>query len=132
VSVAVVWVSRGGGPVTVRVFLRSQGALVAVVWRFRRPARPGTAVGEISRGFSDVSLGLPEAVDGSGFLVDGYVVPCDEPLPTPYEVVVAVLQGGQVIHQTVPPDQGTGTLDCDEVRFRYPFRLRVTPRGPTR
>lgn len=126
-SIATVWVSRGGGPISLRVTLRSLGTIVAVVWRFRQPARREAAVGEVSRGFSDVSLGLPEAVDGWGFLVDGYVVPPGEPLPTPYQVVVALLQGRQVIHRVVPPDQGSGTLSSDEVRFRYPFRLRVHP-----
>jgi hypothetical protein len=123
-------VSRGGGPVSVRVTMHQPGGVLGVVWRFRRPSQRVGAAGEISRGMPEVPLGPPDAIDGWGFLVDGYVVPPSESSGSPYQVVVTVLQGGQVVHQAVPADQGSGTFADAEVRFRYPFRIRVVPRAP--
>lgn len=122
-------VSRGGGPVGVRVSMRQPGGVLAVVWRFRRPSRREGAVGEISRGMPEVPLGPPDAIDGWGFLVDGYAIPPAGRSGTPYRVVVTVLQGGRVVHQAVPADRGSGTFADAEVRFRYPFRIRVVPRA---
>lgn len=131
-SPADVWISRGGGPVSLRLHLRSPGAVVAVVWRFRRPAERDGGVGELHRDSPELLLGPPETVAGWGFLVDGYVVPPHAHPPVPYQVVVTVLQGGRVIHQAVPTDHGSGVLGAVEARFRYPFRLRVAPRAGAR
>lgn len=119
-------VAVGGGPVALRVaeYGRAHG-VVSVVWRFSGLADPEGVVGEISRGLPQVPLGGPGAVDGKGFLVDGYVIPVTGRRASPYQVVVTVLQGGLEVHQAVPPDRGTGTIGSDEIRFRYPFVVKV-------
>ena len=124
-SVTELTVSRDGGPVSVRVteHRRAHG-VVSVVWRFQDLTRSEGVVGEMSRELPQVPLGAPNAVDGKGFLVDGFVVPTTES-PSPYQVVVTVLQGGRELHKAVPLDRGTGTFGPEEGRFRYPFVVRV-------
>jgi hypothetical protein len=125
VSVAEVVVSPSAGPVSVRVVERRRPrAVVTLVWRFDAARREGV-VGEISREVPEVPLGGPAAVDGAGFVVDGFVVPVADGSAAPYQVVVTVLQGGREVHQAVPADHGTGTIGPEEVRFRYPFVVRV-------
>lgn len=125
-SIAEVTVSPTGGPVSVRVVerRRPQGT-VTVVWRFEGLSRCEGIVGEISREIPEVPLGAPGTVNGKGFLVDGFVVPLVNRPPAPYQVVVTVMQGGREVHQVVPPEHGTGTIGPDEIRFRYPFVVRV-------
>jgi hypothetical protein len=131
-AVAEVTVSPDGGPVSLRVADQHRThALVSVVWRFAAHEVPEGVVGEISRELPQVPLGSPGSVDGKGFLVDGFVVPAPNQAPAPYQVVVTVLQGGREVHQTVPLDRGSGTLGPHEIRFRYPFVLRVRPSGCT-
>jgi hypothetical protein len=125
-SITEVTVSPTGGPVSVRVVERRRPrAVVTVVWRFDGSSEREGIVGEISREIPEVPLGAPGAVDGKGFLVDGYVVPLLDRSPAPYQVVVTVLQGGREVHQAVPTECGTGTIGPDEIRFRYPFVVRV-------
>lgn len=125
-AITEVSVTSDGGPVALRVaeYGRTLG-VVSVVWRFATVADPEGVVGEISRGLPQVPLGGPGAVDGKGFLVDGYVVPATGRRASPYQVVVTVLQGGREVHQAVPLDCGTGTIGADEIHFRYPFVVKV-------
>ncbi|HEU4558974.1 MAG TPA: hypothetical protein VFS20_14035 [Longimicrobium sp.] len=121
-----VTVSPTAGPVSVRVVERRRlPGVVTVVWRFAGVAEREGIVGEISREITEVPLGAPSTVNGKGFLVDGFVVPLVDRPPAPYQVVVTVLQGGREVHQAVPPEHGSGTIGPEEIRFRYPFVVRV-------
>jgi len=125
-AITEVSVPSDGGPVALCVAEHGRAhGVVSVVWRFAGVADPEGVVGEFRRGLPQVPLGGPGAVDGKGFLVDGYVVPATGPRASPYQVVVTVLQDGRVVHQAVPLDSGTGTIGPDEIRFRYPFVVKA-------
>lgn len=125
-NITEVTVSPTAGPVSVRVMERRRPpGVVTVVWRFAGVAEREGIVGEISREIPEVPLGAPCTVDGKGFLIDGFVVPLVDRPPAPYQVVVTVLQGDREVHQAVPVENGTGTIGPDEIRFRYPFLVRV-------
>lgn len=133
-SVTELTISPAAGPVTLHVTeRRTRHPLVTVVWRFGADARREGQVGEISREIAELPLGAPGTLDGKGFLVDGFVVPHSDGPAEPYQVVVTLLQGGREIHQAVPSEGGSGTLGPQEIRFRYPFVLRVRrPRRSSR
>jgi hypothetical protein len=125
-SVTDVVVSREGGSVSVRVTERRHPrGIIAVVWRFGETLEREGMAGEISREIPDVPLGAPRAVNGKGFLLDGFVIPVQSRSSAPYQVVVTVLQGGRDLHAVVPQDHGTGTIGQEEIRFRYSFRICV-------
>jgi hypothetical protein len=123
-SITEVAVAADGGPVCLRVAEHGRGhGVVSVVWRFAGVALREGMVGEISRDLRRCHSAPRSAVDGKGFLVDGFVVPVADQPPAPYQVLVTLLQDGREVHKAVPVDCGTGTISPDEVRFRYPFVL---------
>lgn len=125
-SIPEITVSAGGGPVSLQVReQRRPQRVVAVVWRFDAAARREGAAGEVTREIPDVPLGAPCTIDGKTFVVEGFVVPCAEDPPEPYQVVVSLRQDGRELHSTVPFDHGSGSIGAQEVRFRYPFRIRA-------
>jgi len=125
-SITEVVVAPTLGPVTLRVAEQKHPqSVVAAVWRFNGPTRREGLAGEVTRERPEIPLGAPTSIAGKGFVVDGFVIPFMDDPPSPYQVVVTVLQGGTPLHQAVPADHGAGSIGDEEVRFRYPFTVRV-------
>jgi hypothetical protein len=119
-------IPAGGGPVSLRVAdTRHPQAIEARVHRFANMTTHEAVVGSITEGVDLVPLGAPSVIDGKIFVVDGFVVPFGDDPPTPYQVVVTVLQGGQEVDQAVPEDNGSGKIGRDGVRFRFPFAVEA-------
>lgn len=125
-SISEITVSAAGGPVSlcVREQQRPQ-SVVALVWRFDATSRREGPAGEVTCETLEVPLGAPATIDGKSFLVDGFVVPFADHPPVTYQVVVSLRQDGRDLHSAVPSDHGSGSIGSQEVRFRYPFRVRT-------
>jgi hypothetical protein len=125
-TVRPIQVSSAGGAVSVRVAdMRHPQAIEARVYRFANASTNEGLAGRITEGMSEVLLGSPAAINGKFFLVDGNVVPFGDDPPTPFQVVVTVLQGGHEIDSAVPGDNGSGSIGKDPVPFRFPFSVSV-------
>ena len=121
-----VTIARNGGPVTVRVVEDGHPeSIVVAVWQFAATGERERLAGEIRRTQPNAELGSPAAIDGKAFVVDGFVVPFMSDPPSPYRIVVTVLQNGNELHRVTPTDGGTGTVGKKAVRFRYTFDVRA-------
>jgi hypothetical protein len=119
-------VARNGGSVAVRVVEDGHPeSIVAAVWQFAPTGERERLAGEIRRTAPLAELGSPAAIGGKAFVVDGFVVPFMSDPPSPYRVVLTVLQDGKVLHREVPPDHGTGTVGKKAVRFGYSFDVEA-------
>jgi hypothetical protein len=121
-----VTIAQNGGAVTVRVVEDGHPeSIVAAIWQFAPTGEREQLAGEIRRTRPQVELGSPAGIDGKAFVVDGFVAPFMSDPPSPYRIVLTVLQDGKVLHEGVPPEHGTGTVGKKAVRFGYSFDVEA-------
>ena len=100
-------------------------AIVGKVWRYLPDKSPDGAAGKFNMNITEIPLGLPNSVNGKFFLVQGVVLAQNDDPPTQYNVVVAVLQGSQILHQEVPKQGGSGHISNQDVPFIYRLTLEI-------
>src|SRR5687768_10646930 len=122
-AIAEIKLKEAAGPVTVRVEdQRHPQGIAAVVWCFNQANQldPKTPVAQIEKGKAEVPLGAAETIQDKTFLIDGFVIPFMDSLPTIFQIFVTVYQGGVEVHKVIPDDNGTGKISNTQIRFRYP------------
>lgn len=111
-------------PLTVRISADEYPqAITGVVWRYLADKTADGKAGSFNFEISDVPLGMLEAVNKKLFLVQGVILAHNDNPPTPYQVVVTVLQESQVLNQEIPEDGGEGFLSDKDMPFMYRFSL---------
>jgi len=113
----------GGGAVSVRVSDPTHPQSVAgVIWRYDSGQNPNGSAGKFGSDESEVVLGSAASVDGFFFQAEGAVLAQGDDPPSPYQVVVTVLQDGAELHRDTP-ENGTGTVGDADQAFQYAFRI---------
>lgn len=97
-------------------------SLAGVVWEYDNNKKPIGVAGEVQPPDGMVPLGAAAAVVNNYYYVDGEVIANPDGPPTPYQIVVSVSQGTQVIHHDVPTG-GAGTIDAKDQPYSYVMHL---------
>lgn len=125
-TIVIVPISSTDGPISVTVtapkFPQSIGG---VVWRYNADKTFDLKAGLFTTTASEIPLGAPSLVDNKFFLIEGGVLHHNDDPPTPYQVVVSVVQNGKILHQQVPPENGSGKIGNKDVPFLYRFQLKI-------
>ncbi len=125
-EITVIPINSAEGPVSVTVtapkFPQSIGG---VVWRYNADKTFDLKAGLFTNVASEVPLGAPGLVNNKFFLIEGGVLHQNDVPPTPYQVVVTILQNGKVLHQQIPPENGSGKIGNNDIPFLYRFQLKA-------
>lgn len=125
-NIATVKTTGSGGPITAKVAVpQFPQSSAGVIWRYNTDQTFDTRVGIFTTEIQEVPLGAPESISGKHFLVEGAVLHHNDNPPSPYQVVVAILQGGKEVHKEVPPEGGTGQIGDKNVPFIYRFVVEL-------
>lgn len=125
-DITTIQVPASGGSVVVKTSVPHFPQSVAgVVWRYNADKTPDGKAGIFSTNIPDVPLGAPMAIDKKLFLIEGAVLHHNDNPPTPYQVVVAITQGGSLIHEEVPSIGGAGQIRDKNIPFLYRFTIVV-------
>ena len=98
-------------------------SVAGIIKRYLPDRTPEGEVGQFLPSSPTVQIGSLAALADHFFVVKGAVIALHDNPPTRFEVQVAVLLGGQVIHAEVPVDGGTGTVGDDDHAFIYKLRI---------
>jgi hypothetical protein len=119
-------VSSQEGSVTVRVTCpRFPESVAGIIWRYNADQEFDQKAGDFQTQHTDVPLGSPETIAGKLFLVEGAVINQNSNPPSPYQVVVSIIQNGKTLHEEVPTDNGTGKIADKNIAFIYRFGLET-------
>lgn len=122
----VIQATAGGGTITVRISSPDFPQTVAgKVWRYNADKTKDGAAGIFTSDAPEVPLGVPAQVNGKFFLIQGAVLHQNDDPPTPYQVVVTVKQGENVLHEAVPENNGAGQIGSEDIPFTYRFQMEV-------
>lgn len=126
-------VAIDGNALTLRVTdaFRPQ-SVSGTVWRYGLDATrstwdrsTGVRAGDFNTTVPAVPLGSAMGADDHLFYIVGTVLaPVKDKPPTPYQVIVSLLQGDRELSHEVPQDNGSGRLEGENKIFVY--RLVVT------
>lgn len=97
-------------------------SVAGIVWRYNADQSPDGSAGNFDTEGPEVILGSGAAVDGRFFQAEGAVLAHGDNPPSPYKVVITVLQDGAVLHRETPAN-GEGTVGNDNEPFQYAIRL---------
>ncbi|GAA3950245.1 hypothetical protein GCM10022246_01000 [Pedobacter ginsengiterrae] len=115
------------GNVTARITCpRSPQVYLGMVWRYNSDESPDIKSGNYTNDEPDVPLGKAAELDGKLFLIEGVIINHNDPLPSPYEIEVTILQDGRMLKNEVPSDGGKGSLLDKDIAFVYHFKLSTT------
>lgn len=113
----------GGGAVSVRVTDPTHPqSVTGVIWRYDAEQKPDGTAGQFGTDQPEVILGSAASVGGFFFQAEGAVLAQGDDPPSPYQVVISVLQDGAVLHRETPPN-GAGTVGDTNQPFVYAFRI---------
>ena len=127
-KISTIEISAQGGSTSVRISSpQFPQTLAGVLWRYDASKNPDGKAGEFTPGIPTVPLGGSSAIDGKFYLIEGAVLHQNDNPPTPYQVVVSFTQDGNVIHEEVPEENGTGQLGSEDAVFAYRFEMRAKP-----
>ncbi|HET7463867.1 MAG TPA: hypothetical protein VFJ82_21605 [Longimicrobium sp.] len=116
-------VRPGGGAVSVRVTDPTHPQSVAgVVWVYDSEQNPKGSAGQFGTDGPEVILGSAASIGGFFFQAEGAVLAQGDDPPSPYQVVITVLQDETALHRETPPN-GTGTVGDANQPFVYAFRI---------
>ena len=125
-NIKVIKIPLADKAVTVKISAdRYPQAITGVVWRYLEDKTPDGKAGRFNFEIPEVPLGSPEFVNKKLFLVQGVVLAQNDNPPTPYQVVVTVLQGDKDLSEEVPEDSGEGFIGSEDIPFIYRFSLEV-------
>lgn len=116
-------VKTNGGPITVNINAdRFPQSVAGNVWRYKADKTKDGKAGIFNSHVHDVQLGGPTDINQKFFLVRVRVIAQNDDPPTPYQVVISVLQNGVVITSEIP-EGGSGRLGKDDIVFDYKFQI---------
>jgi hypothetical protein len=119
-------IQANGGPVTINVAIARQPQnLVAVLKRFNSLTKKFEVVGVFNSDQAQLTLGMPQNLVGTIFIVRGLVTFLGDSRPSAYEVVVDILQNGQSFFKEVPQPGGSGILTDSDIAFVYGFKPNI-------
>ena len=95
----------------------------AVLWRYASDDTPEMSVGNVTSRAPVLHLGSPGVNHQKQFLLEGAVLAQGDRTPTPYQILVAILQDDRVVHEEVPQYNGSGQLGKEDVPFLYSFKI---------
>ncbi|MDQ6827728.1 MAG: hypothetical protein M3081_02550 [Gemmatimonadota bacterium] len=127
-AVTIIVASASGGLLTVDITSPEfPHPLTGVVWRFDSAGTPigDEPIGEFTPKVNTVELGKIADIKTNSFLIEGAVLETGDDPPTPYRVFVTVHQDGKDLKREVPADNGSGQIGKDDIRFSYPFTIKV-------
>jgi hypothetical protein len=114
------------GPVVAKVTCpQFPQSIAGIIWRYNADQTPDKRSGNFTTQLPEVPLGTAGTIAEKFFLVEGAVLQQNDTPPTPYQVIVSIIQNGNLIHQEIPESGGTGQLSDKNKAFVYLFNFKT-------
>jgi hypothetical protein len=92
------------------------------VWRYLPTKEKDGKAGFFNSHIKEIPLGAPADINEKFFLLRAVVISQNDNPPTPYQLIVSVLQNGQELAKEVP-ENGSGPLGKEDIVVDYKFQI---------